>query len=240
MWQKPKKKTIFLLNVGGYDRRITDMTYPLIYFYAEKIGASIHVIRERRFPDWPVVYEKLQIYELAQEMNNDWNIYIDSDALIHPETIDWTEHIPRDTVAHNGSDMAGIRWRYDRFFQRDGRNIGSCDWFTIASDLCVELWKPLDDITQEEALANILPTVSELAGIITKEHLIDDYVLSRNIAKYGLKFKTFSDVLSETRLVGSDLLFHVYTLPTEEKIIELKKVLERWKIGKPYFDRSTL
>lgn len=230
MWQKKLKKTIFTLNVNGYPSEITDLTYPLIRAYAEKIGADFFIISERRFPEFPIVYEKLQIYELAQQMGNDWNIYIDSDALVHPETIDFTLHLNKDTVAHNGCDMANVRWKYDRFFRRDGRNIGSCNWFTIASDLCIELWKPLDDLTLEEALKNIQPTVEEVNTIITKEHLIDDYVLSRNIAKYGLKFVTLKRIVTDVGLPNSEFFWHLYTVGTEEKTKQMKKVLENWKI----------
>src|SRR4030042_4413675 len=105
MWQKPLKKTLFVLNVDDYAPEITEVTYPLLKHYAKKIGADFYEIRERKFPDFPPVYEKLQIYQLAQEMGNDWNIYIDSDALVHPDLIDATLLIPRDTVAHYGKDQ---------------------------------------------------------------------------------------------------------------------------------------
>jgi hypothetical protein len=230
MWQKKLKKTVFMLNVDNYAPEITELTYPLIKRYAAKIGADFYIIKERRFPDFPPVYEKLQIYELAQKMENDWNIYIDSDTLVHPDLMDVTNHIPKDTVLHNGVDLASNRWKYDRFFLRDGRNIGSCNWFTIASDWCIELWKPLDDLTYKEALANITPTVGELNTIITPEHLIDDYTLSRNIARYGLKFTTFIDLLNRLGQEGSDYLWHQYTIPTEEKVIRMKETLKRWNL----------
>ena len=192
------KKTIFTLNVDGYAPEITALTYPLIEAYAEKIGADFHIIKERKFPEWPVTYEKLQIYQLAQEMENDWNIYIDSDALVHPDTQDLTLLIPRDTVAHFGKDHAPTRWRSDRFFQRDGRNFGTGNWLTVASDLCIDIWRPLDDLTPEQAIDNIFPTVFEKrSGIITRDHLIDDYTLSRNIAKFGIKATTFKEIFIE-------------------------------------------
>lgn len=71
------------------------MTYPWIEFYANKIGVEIFVISDRKFPGFPPVYEKLQIYKLSKKMKNDWNIYIDSDTLIHPETIDFTNYIKK-------------------------------------------------------------------------------------------------------------------------------------------------
>jgi hypothetical protein len=226
---KPIKKTIFLLNIDNYAPEITALTYPFIYGYADKIGADVYLIKDRKFPDFPEVYEKLQIKQLGKETENDWNIYIDSDALIHPETIDFTNFISKDTVLHNGSDMAAVRWKYDEYFLRDGRNIGSCNWFTIASDWCLDLWTPLE-ITFEEALRNIRPTVHELNTIIKPEHLIDDYTLSRNIARFGLKFNTIINLTKEVGLADANFFWHLYTIPIEEKVAGLKKMIDDWKL----------
>ena len=226
------KKTIFLLNINNFAPEVTAMTYPLIKFYAKKIDADVHMITERKFPDFPVVYEKLQIYELGQQMGNDWNIYIDSDALVHPETVDFTQIITKDIVLHHGADYASIRWVYDRYFLRDGRNIGSCNWFTIASDWCIDLWHPLD-IPIAEAIGNIYPTVDELISIITPDHLIDDYTLSRNIAKYGLKFTTVKNMLPKIGLGEAGFFHHLYTITPEEKVKSLKDIIGKWKI-EPY------
>ena len=230
MWEKQIKKTIFTLNVNGYAKEITDLTFPLISHYAKKIGADFYIIKDRKFPDWPITYEKLQIYQLAQEMKNDWNLYIDADTIIHPDFMDITNHIPKDTVAHNGCDTADNRWRYDRFFHRDGRHIGSCNWFAVASDWCIELWKPLEDLTVEEAVANIFPTVNEQNTVITSEHLIDDYTLSRNIAKHGLKFTTFRQILKDLGYDNPGFLWHQYTIPIDEKVARMNEILKAWGI----------
>ena len=74
---------------------------------------------------------------------------------------DVTDYLHKNTICHNGRDMAGIRWKYDQYFRRDGRHVGSCNWFTVASDWCLDLWRPLDDLTLEEALANINITIGE-------------------------------------------------------------------------------
>jgi hypothetical protein len=224
------KKTIFLLNLDNYAPELTALTYPLIYAYAKKIGAGVHIIKERRFPEWDRDYEKLQIYELSREMENDWNIYIDSDAIIHPELPDITELIPMDTVAHNGSDFAGIRWKYDRYFRRDGRHIGSCNWLAVASSWCTDLWRPLDDMSFEEAVNNISLTVAETHSVVTKEHLVSDYALSRNIARFGLKFTTLNDVWKKYGLTTANFFYHEYTIPADEKIIKIREVIKNWKL----------
>lgn len=223
------KKVVYTLNIdNAYAPGITALTYPLIQRWASKICADFQVITKRKFPNTPVVYEKLQIYELGK--HNDWNIYVDSDTIVHPDMFDITEHLYKDTVFHHGNDMAGNRWRYDNYFRRDGRHIGSCNWLTIASDWCIDLWHPLDDITIEQAVANIYPTQNELNTVITSEHLIDDYTLSRNIAKYGLKFTSFLQLLAKLNDNGS-YFWHQYLLPASVKAEEMKKVLIAWGVA---------
>jgi hypothetical protein len=230
MWQKKIKKTIFTLAIGNYEPEICEITFPLLKLYADKIGADFHVIKERKFPDWNIRYEKMQIYQLAQDMQNDWNVYIDADALIHPEMPDVTNLIGKDTVAHMGSDMAAIRWKFDRFFMRDGRNISSCNWFTVASDRCIELWEPQTDITQADATASCFPTVNELNTVFKPEMLVDDYVLSRNIAKYGLKFTTFTKRFKDIGLGDSWFAWHQYTIPADQKLLEMKNIIQQWRL----------
>jgi hypothetical protein len=231
-WCKEVKKTIYTLNIGDYAPEVCALTYPLMQAYAKKIGADFHVIRERKYPDWPVVYEKLQIFELGRKHRNDWNIFLDGDTLVHPEMFDVTEHLDKDTVCHNGTDMAGIRWKYDHYFRRDGRNIGSCNWFTIASDWCLDLWRPLEDLSLDEAVANINITISEMnSGFCSTPHLIDDYTLSRNIARFGLKVKTVVEIgghLGFRNAQGnpaSPFLYHKYTIPNEQKAREMVTLL---------------
>lgn len=223
------RKIIYLLDVDDYAPKIKEITDPFIKHYAKKIGAKVCVINSRRYPDMPVTYEKLQIFDLAKKIKADWNIYIDYDTLIHPETLDFTQFISKDTVLHNGYDLANIRWKYDEYFMRDGRHIGSCNWFTMASDWCLDLWHPLD-IPLEQAVKNIIPTVEEQRSGISPEHLIDDYTLSRNIARFGLKFKSALDIQREQGLNEANFFFHIYTVPVEEKVKELKKTIKAWNL----------
>ncbi len=222
------RKTVWTLNIDDYAPEITELTRPLLERYADKIGADVKVITERCFPDWPVVYEKLQLNQLGRD--SDWNIYFDADALVHPDFFDVTEILPRDTVLHNGRDVAGNRWRYDQYFRRDGRHIGSCNWFTVASNWCLDLWEPLYDLTLEEAVANITPTNTETrSGVIDPSHLIDDYTLSRNIARFGLKFTTLPNLQAEIGDAG-EYLWHIYTSSVEDKVVQMRQVLDRWNV----------
>lgn len=254
-------KRIYLLNVAldgnphGFQPRVRSLTFPLIANYARKIGASIVTINTRKFPDFPITYEKLQIHDLAKREVTaqiaiagappfgfslqsvvvppaEWNIYIDLDALVSPEFFDVTAMIPMDHVAHNGRDMANMRWRYDQYFKRDGRHWGSCNWFTVASDWCLDVWRPLDDITAAEAMRNINITIQEHnSGECRTDHLIDDYTLSRNIARFGLKATTLIDVCKTLGFIQPNgqgynpFLWHIYTEPEEVKLSRMLDTL---------------
>lgn len=233
----PNMRTaLWTLNIDNYAPGITELTYPLMSHYAEKIGAEFKIIDRREYPDWPVTYEKLQIHELGQDY--DWNYYLDSDALVHPDTVNWIEQLDKSTMAHNGTDMANIRWKYDKYFRRDGRNIGSCNWCTIASNWCLDLWRPLDDLSLDEALSNIYPRAVELNTVITKDHLIDDYVLSRNIARFGLKCASLLNMQRELNLGREYFFYHIYTETEEVKIKRIKEVIVDWELQRYYDDQS--
>lgn len=239
-----QKKIVFTLNIGDYAPKLCELTYPFMRRYAEKIGAEFYIINERKFHEYPITYEKLQIRDIMKQKGGDWAIYIDSDALIHPDMFDVTNHISKDTVMHYATDLASNRWRYDEYFLRDGRNIGSCNWFAVASDWCLDLWQPLD-IPLEEAINNISLAQMEVnAGIFDPTHLIDDYTVSRNIAKYGLKTKTFLDLCND--LVGRQLgyFWHDYAVSEEEKVRMAKEVITEWETevhnSRPILDEQQL
>ena len=229
------KKTLYLLNIGDYAPELTALTYPSLYAYAERIGAEVFIIDRRRFNEWPLTYEKLQIHELAKRREDDWAIYIDSDALIHPELPDVTELIPSDHVCHNAIDWRPIRFDANDYMRRDGRNIGSANWFACASSWCLDLWRPLDDLTPEQAIANITPTVAERPWM-KAEHLIDDYALSSNVARFGLKVTTLNKLWEAGGLFvpvgggiqGPEFFWHEYTMPLATKIEKVKETIESW------------
>lgn len=212
-------KTIYSLQIDEHNSEITEYTFPLLKNYARRCNAEFVVINERKFPEWPVTYEKLQIYNLARERDDEWSIYIDSDALVHPDTPDFTAFMEPGCIAHNATDPSYIRFRNDEWFLRDGRFIGSANWFTIAHRWCRDLWHPLEEYTVEEALDRISPIVQEWkTGLITPEHLIDDYVLSHNIARFGLKVTTILEIIETVLKDQNRYLYHQYLVPPELKL----------------------
>lgn len=219
------KKTVYTLCVDNYAPEITEITFPLMKRYADKIRADFHVIDTRKFPDAPPVYEKFQIYELGKEAKNDWNLFFDADALIHPDFYDVTSIISKDTTVSNGTDFVPHRFRPNGYFLRDGRMIGKGNWLGIASDWCLDYWHPLD-IPFEEAIADIFPVLDEIAFGITPEHLIDDYTVSRNIARYGLKHVLIPEI--EFPGIRQGLLAHQYLMGIEQKVVYFHKTLKAW------------
>lgn len=230
---KPIKKTVFTLCVNNYAPEITAITFPLMRYYAHKIGADFHVMTERKFPDWPIPYEKFQIYTLAKKMKNDWNIFFDADALIHPSTPDWTAYLSKDTVAHNNSDISTLRFRPNEYFLRDGRFYGSAGWLTIASDWCLDIWHPAE-VIPEEAEACCAPTHQEAAAGILPEHLVDDYIMSCNIARFGIKTKRLIELRKEVGFGELPFHSHAFMVSNEKKVKILKEVLDDCRIPECY------
>jgi hypothetical protein len=132
---------------------------------------------------------------------------------------------------HNATDYASCRFTYDDYFRRDGRHIGSGNWFTVASRWCLDLWHPLTDLTFEEAVARIKPTAMERNADIKPEHLIDDFILSRNIARFGLKAIAFRKIVAALGQMDSAYLWHQYLLTEEEKLRGMEAVLNVWTAG---------
>lgn len=218
------KKIIFLLNIDNYAPEITEITYPLIKKYAEKIGAEIIEITERKFPEMSPVYEKFQIYELCKQNPADWYLYIDSDCLVHPDLFDITEQIDKDTVFQNGSDFSPSRFKKNKHMIRDGRNIGTCNWFTVFSDLCVDLFNPDIGMSYEEILDHCFPTNAE-TFVFDRTHLVDDYILATNVARYGFKYKNFTDLPHKAQ---GEWFCHEYLIPKEMKVAKLAEAKRRW------------
>ena len=119
MQQKELKKTIFTLKFDGYGSDIAELTYPYMKIYTEKSGADFVEINQRKLPEYPVIYEKFQIYELTKDI--DWGLFFDCDVLINPRIFDITEVVPMDTVSSLGVNPLEGHYDLDEYFLRDGR-----------------------------------------------------------------------------------------------------------------------
>lgn len=155
------------------------------------MGADFNLIRERKFPDYPVNYERMQVYEAGK--GYDWNLNIDADMVVGSHLPDITEMSPAGRVS--------IVMKYDLsthfhttgniFFERDGRDVGLVDAFVVTSSLTHDLWRPL-------------PGAFESYKKLFKDseyRRISEYCLSLNLATYGLHYGG--------AFVRTDPIFHV-------------------------------
>jgi len=245
------KKTIYTLLTNGFGEELAKMTFPLIKMYANKIEADFYLINERKFPDKYPTYEKFQIWDLCKERQDDWSFFIDYDTMIHPDFFDPTACLNKDTTCSGFvSDFTPLRFRPDEYFLRDGRFFGKGTWFIVFSDWCRDIFHPLngEDISYEDAIKNMFPVMGELIKIKkTAESLIDDYLVSRNIARFGLKHVLLADIakvhnfqpghavqvnLPNGQVVNQvdPFIAHDYNLSYDQKLVWAEQILKRWGI----------
>ena len=184
------RKLIHVVNINDFFPELFALTYPTIRSYAERNGYMINMITERKFPDYPINYEKMQVYEDGKDA--EVNILCDADMLIHPEFPDVTTFLKRDSIAFN--DNYNISWKYHvdriRYFMRDGRDVGIATNFVVSSDWTHDVWEPLplsqkdiEDLAKKEATEGENDPTQRGWG-----HYADEFALSYNMAKYGLKY----------------------------------------------------
>ena len=218
------RKLIHVVNINDFFPELFALTYPTIRSYAERNGYMINMITERKFPDYPINYEKMQVYEDGKDA--EVNILCDADMLIHPEFPDVTEFLKRDSIAFN--DNYNISWKYHvdriRYFMRDGRDVGIATNFVVSSDWTHDVWEPLSLSQKDiEDLAKKENTDTGGAEGRGWGHYADEFALSYNMAKYGLKYTgvTWEDWMRPW-------LIHTGTGDKNEALQIARQTLEKW------------
>lgn len=167
-----KKRKIFTLCVNNYFPELMAYTLPSIERYAQKIGAEFHVITERKYPEFPPTYEKMQVYELGAD--SQWNLFLDADIMVRKDAPDVM--VDEGSIGLFAGFTATDQFRPDIYFARDRRNRGISGFMVLSSWLTHDLWTPLE-FPWEVAKNNL-----------TRHHCIDEYCISRNLSKYGLRY----------------------------------------------------
>tara|TARA_B100000902_G_scaffold99510_1_gene101928 strand:+ start:401 stop:1072 length:672 start_codon:yes stop_codon:yes gene_type:complete len=219
------RKLIHVVNINDFFPELFALTYPTIRSYAERNGYMINMITERKFPDYPINYEKMQVYEDGKDA--EVNILCDADMLIHPKFPDVTTFLQRDSIAFN--DNYNISWKYHvdriRYFMRDGRDVGIATNFVVTSDWTHDAWEPLSLSQKDiEDLAKKENTESENDPSQRGwGHYADEFALSYNMAKYGLKYTgvTWEDWMRP-------FLIHTGTGDKNEALQIARTTLEQW------------
>jgi hypothetical protein len=195
-----------VLATEGYAPELCAITLPTIKAYAERIGADFNLITTRKFPSFPVNYERLQIYEAGKSY--DWNINIDADMVIGKKLHDITTNAPENLVRIVMKFDATMYFNVENniYFQRDGRNVGLVDAFIVTSRLTHDLWEPLP--------GNFEDHLSLFKD--DQNRRISEFCLSQNLAKYGLQFGG--------AFIRSDEIFHVgYTSGSKDEALFVAK-----------------
>lgn len=171
---KPVAKNVFVLRVNNYRPDLCALTLPTIQAWAKKIGANYREITHRVYPEWPVTYEKIQVHALGADAA--WNYLVDADFMLHPDLPDFTAVVKPDMVGiHYGFD-ADRYFTPDIYFQRCGHNQAIAGGFVLTSHLTHDLWTPLEF------------GVEEARKRVRRQHCMDEYCISRNLARFGLTY----------------------------------------------------
>ena len=219
------RKLIHIVNINDFFPELFALTYPTIRDYAERYGYMINMITERKFPDYPLHYEKFQVYEDGKEA--EVNILCDADMLIHPEFPDVVTRLRRDSIAFNDNYNISYKYHVDRirYFMRDGRDVGIATNFVVSSDWTHDVWEPLSLSQKDiEDLAKKENTESENDPSQRGwGHYADEFALSYNMAKYGLKYTgvTWEDWMRPW-------LVHTGTGNKQESLEIARRTLAQW------------
>ena len=219
------RKLIHVVNINDFFPELFALTYPTIRSYAERNGYMINMITERKFPDYPINYEKMQVYEDGKDA--EVNILCDADMLIHPKFPDVTTFLQRDSIAFN--DNYNISWKYHveriPYFMRDGRDVGIATNFVVTSDWTHDAWEPIPLSAKD--IENLAKKEITESGNGSEGrgwgHYADEFAISFNMAKYGLKYTgvTWEDWMRPW-------LVHTGTGNKQESLEMARRTLAQW------------
>ena len=211
------KINVFTLNINNYCPEMMELTVPLIKKYANKIGAEFIEITERKFQDYHIHYEKLQIYDIGKDA--DWNIFFDGDVIVNNSMIDIRESNPNMVLLKDGYNV-DIKFLTNKYFYKRKQGIASC--FVATSKNCHNLWEPLD-LTPKEISSKIIISKKDINDGLKADTPQDEYALSYNLAKYEYNYSG----------VPIDSMYHSYNAnynDNSKKLNEIKDKLKEWNL----------
>lgn len=175
------KRALVTIKVNNYRPEICALTFPSLKNYADRIKADFISVENRQFENWHPAYEKLQCWEISADY--DQTLLIDADIALHPKFVDLLDALPADccgswmTYRIRSPELTLWATQDDPYFTRDGRNLGIVGSIVACTKLTRHIFKPLSEKHKPH----------EIQNKIYRPAIIDEYVMSRNMAKYGLK-----------------------------------------------------
>jgi hypothetical protein len=227
------KKLLVTLNIGDYDREITNITFPYMKQYAKNIGADFHAITERKFPDFPLMLEEFQMYEFSNSY--DWIIFLDGDCLINPNGKDLTKLVNDDVVLiakhippeHHffSNDIEGkynLQYYAPFFFLVFHKNSRDC---VKPYDNPHDYYKHLNLNSSHSEMISYMKIRTHLTENEIKDTLIDEFLLTLNLHKYNIKTASLQEDFQYLKIIEHD------SIARDEKIFNLKKAVEHIKLA---------
>lgn len=194
---------------------VVAFTKPLFADYATRVGAELRFISERAFPLFPPNYERMQVFETGRDFA--WNMVIDAGVLLGPLLHDFTKIIDQRRVGlllctHVPSLFNVLD---NKYFIRDGRDLGLVDAVVVTSTLTHDLWQPLSGVPGD--------WLSYIKG--NDPALLSEFCLSLNAAKYRF------DVLNPFVIPAQLYRLQASSRPTADVLKEARDVLSSWGLA---------
>lgn len=136
-------KCVHVLASTDYSPEVCEVTLASIEAYAKRIGADYNRITGRRFPDYPINYERMQIFEMGK--GYDFNINIDADMILGPQLIDVTTRI------YDGLVGTAMVFKLSEafpivgnpIFENAAQDVGLVDMCNVTNRSTHAFWEPL-------------------------------------------------------------------------------------------------
>jgi hypothetical protein len=204
------KKLLVTLNIGDYDKEITDLTFPYMRQYAQNIGADFYIIKERKVPDLDINLEKFQLYDICLEY--DWIIFLDGDCLINSKGIDLTKLVEEDRVLIAKYNPPTHHFHPENIEGKYNLQYYAPFFFLVFhknSRNCVKPYEnPLNyynhinfESTNEEFQQYFknknLPKIEDLNGIF-----LDEFLLTLNLHRYNIKTASLHEDFPELNMIA--------------------------------------
>ena len=204
------KKLLVTLNIGDYDKEITDLTFPYMREYAQNIGADFHIIKERKFPDFPLMLEEFQMYDFSKTY--DWIIFLDGDCLINPNGIDLTGLVEKDRVLIAKYNPPTHHFHPENIEEKYNLQYYAPFFFLVFhknSRDCVKPYENPYDYYDHINLSSTHPEMKTYMNIRThltekeiKDTLIDEFLLTLNLHRYNIKTASLQEDFPELNIIA--------------------------------------
>ena len=189
------KKLLVTLNINDYDKEITELTFPYMKEYAQNIGADFHIIKERMYPNFPLMLEEFQMYKFAEIY--DWIIFLDGDCLINPKGVDVTTLVEEDRVLLARHASPTHHYYPDNIEGKYNLKYYAPFFFLVFHKNCRDCVKPYENPYDYYKYINLNSTHPEMEMYMNmrthlsekeiKGTLIDEFLLTLNLHRYNIK-----------------------------------------------------